>query len=91
MNSTGTLRTIDELGRVALPAEVRSRFGLRERDAVEIFADESGIYLKPQDTERCAFCMAKDTLLPHGGGYLCKACLSAINERIRAAGADMGK
>lgn len=39
MNSTGIVRRIDDLGRVAIPKEVRRVLNLREDDPLEIFCD----------------------------------------------------
>jgi len=79
MKSTGFTRAIDELGRFVLPAEVRAKFDLKEKDTLEVFTDEGGIYLKPYDTKHCVFCTDKDNLIPHGNKYICGTCLTAIN------------
>lgn len=81
METTGIIRAIDELGRFVLPADVRAKFDLKEKDKLEIFTDEGGIYLKPYDTKHCAFCVGKEDLIPHGGKYICGTCLASINEQ----------
>jgi len=81
MEETGIIRKIDELGRIVLPIEVRKLFDLKEKDSLEIFTHEGGIYLKPYDTEHCAFCSEKDDLIPHGDKYICRTCLTKINEQ----------
>lgn len=81
MEETGIVRRIDELGRIVLPIEVRKLFDLKDRDSVEIFTDDGGIYLKPYDTEHCTFCVGKEDLIPHGDKYICGTCLAKINEQ----------
>lgn len=81
MESTGITRAIDELGRFVLPAEVRAKFDLKEKDTLEVFTDEGGIYLKPYDTKHCVFCAEKDNLIQHGDKYICGTCLTTINEQ----------
>lgn len=81
MEETGIVRKIDELGRIVLPIEVRKLFDLKEKDSVEIFTDEGGIYLKPYDTKHCVFCKEKENLVPHNDRYICGTCLARINEQ----------
>ena len=46
MKSTGIVRRVDELGRVVLPIELRNKFGITEKDPMEIYVDGSSIILK---------------------------------------------
>ena len=46
MKSTGIIRKVDELGRVVIPIELRNKFGIAERDPIEIYVDGSSIILK---------------------------------------------
>ncbi len=46
MKSTGIVRKVDELGRVVLPIELRRNLEINEKDALEIFVDDSKIILK---------------------------------------------
>lgn len=40
--TTDTIRRVDELGRVVLPAELRKRFDIQPEDALEIIEQASG-------------------------------------------------
>ena len=42
MKATGIVRRIDDLGRVAIPKEIRRSVGIREGDALEILVDNEG-------------------------------------------------
>lgn len=46
MKATGIVRRIDDLGRVAIPKEIRRTMGLHDGDPLEIFTDDDGIVLK---------------------------------------------
>ncbi len=41
----GVIRHIDDLGRIVIPKDFRSRFGVKELDPFEVFAREDGSYL----------------------------------------------
>ena len=43
MKSTGIVRRVDELGRVVIPIELRNKFGIAEKDPIEIYVDGSNI------------------------------------------------
>jgi AbrB family looped-hinge helix DNA binding protein len=45
MKSTGIIRRIDDLGRVAIPKEIRRQLRIREGDPLEIFVDRDGYIL----------------------------------------------
>lgn len=42
MKETGIVRRIDELGRIAIPKEIRRTLGIKEGDPLEIFTDKEG-------------------------------------------------
>ena len=41
MKATGIVRRVDELGRVVIPIELRNKFGIAEKDPIEIYVDGS--------------------------------------------------
>ena len=48
MIATGIIRRIDELGRIAIPKEIRRKLKITEDDPLEIFITKDGeIVLKP--------------------------------------------
>ena len=52
MKSTGIVRRVDELGRVVIPIELRRTLGIKEKDAMEIYVDNSSIVLKKYQTQK---------------------------------------
>lgn len=46
MESNGIMRMVDELGRVVLPIEYRSKLGIEPRDKVKLVIKDNGIFLK---------------------------------------------
>src|ERR671937_553510 len=78
---TGIIRHIDELGRIVIPIEIRKRFGLGEKDPLEIsLKDETILLSKPQSA--CVFCGRDSSLEEYRGGSVCRAC---IEERAAQA------
>lgn len=53
MKATGIIRTVDDLGRVVIPKEIRRTLEIREGDSLEIFIDsENGtVCFKPYERE----------------------------------------
>lgn len=41
MKATGVVRTVDDLGRVVIPKEMRKRLGIREGEPLEIYLDKT--------------------------------------------------
>ncbi len=46
MKATGIVRRVDELGRVVIPIEIRNKFGIAEKDPIEIYVGGTSIVLK---------------------------------------------
>lgn len=46
MKATGIVRRIDDLGRVAIPKEIRRTMKICEGDPLEIFLENGGVVLK---------------------------------------------
>lgn len=55
MKSTGIIRRVDELGRIVIPIELRDKFGIAEKDPIEIFIDGSNIILRKFEPN-CILC-----------------------------------
>ena len=77
MKSTGVIRRIDELGRVVIPIEIRTQFGISEKDSMEIYVDGSSIILKKYEPN-CIFCGNSRKLIEFEGKPICKKCANNI-------------
>ncbi len=75
--TTGIIRHLDELGRIVIPIEIRKRFGLTERDALEISVKNQTILLsRPKGA--CVFCGSTRSVLDYKDRGVCKACFSEL-------------
>jgi transcriptional pleiotropic regulator of transition state genes len=75
--TTGIIRHLDELGRIVIPIEIRKRFGLGEKDPLEITVkDETILLSRPQAT--CVFCGQEGELEEHRGRLVCRSCIDEL-------------
>lgn len=78
MKSTGIVRRVDELGRVVIPIELRNKFGIEEKDPIEIYVDGSSIILKKYEPN-CIFCGNSKNLSEYKGKLVCDKCLEKLS------------
>ena len=79
MKATGVIRRIDELGRVVIPIEIRTQFGITEKDPMEIYVDGNSIILKKYEPN-CIFCGNSKKLLDYEGKVICEKCANKIGD-----------
>ena len=77
MKSTGIVRRVDELGRVVIPIEIRNKFGIAEKDPIEIFVDGTSIVLRKYE-QSCIFCGNTENLKDFKGKLVCDNCSKEI-------------
>ena len=81
MKTLGTVRCVDELGRIVLPIETRKRLGLEPKDPVEIFVEKDRIILK-KFAPVCVFCGDDRELCDFHDKKVCKKCLLELQKEI---------
>lgn len=77
MKTLGTVRKVDELGRIVLPVETRKRLGLEPKDPVEIFVEKDRIILKKYEPA-CIFCGDTNNIVTYKEKRICKSCLAEL-------------
>ena len=60
MISTGIVRSIDNLGRVVLPKELRNTYSITPDTPLEIFTDGESIVLRKVPCPRCLCILRRD-------------------------------
>ncbi len=75
--TSGIVRRIDELGRIVIPIEIRKRFGLAEKDPVEISVRGESILLTKAHSV-CVFCGGGDALEDFRGRAVCRSCIADL-------------
>lgn len=81
MKSTGIVRKVDELGRIVLPIELRRTLDIVEKDALEIYVDESAIVLKKYQPA-CIFCGNAKDIIHFKGKNICPGCMEELGQRL---------
>lgn len=84
--------TIDELGRIEIPKEIREELGIKELDSLSIFIIDGELALYPITSEICVICgdNKAEQLYDFSGKKLCKICIVAIdNDELSSLRSDM--
>lgn len=93
LERTGVVRRVDDLGRLVIPAEMRTRFGLTKQALAELFLLDEGngggptaIVLRPYRLQ-CVLCGStedvvevRDPSWPHDavGRGICRSCARKV-------------
>ncbi len=77
MKSTGIVRKVDELGRVVIPMELRTKLEIEEKDPIEIYVDGSSIILRKVE-KSCIFCGNRKKIIMYKDRLICEKCINNI-------------
>lgn len=77
MKSTGIVRNVDELGRIVIPKEMRTKMNISNSDPIEIYVEDDKIILKKFENA-CSFCGGGLDLATFKGKKICAACIAEI-------------
>lgn len=74
------IRTVDGLGRVVIPIDLRNKLAIEERDEIEFFEMADGIYLKKRIINKeCVLCRTTENVNHEVNGYhLCQSCIEKV-------------
>ncbi len=81
MKATGSVRRIDQLGRIVLPIELRKNFNIDIKDSLEIYVNDKYILLKKY-MPACIFCGSADNLMEYKSKKFCKSCQKSMIEQV---------
>ena len=73
MRSSGIIRRVDELGRIVIPKEMRSKLGIDPDTPMEIHLDGDTIVLQ-KDATACIFCGRENADVVFHGKAMCASC-----------------
>ena len=73
-----TERNIDELGRIVLPAEIRSKLGITAKSTIRIYEDNGSIVLKKTESS-CKLCGSSNQV--DQAFFICSECIAKIKKK----------
>ncbi|KGE19887.1 AbrB/MazE/SpoVT family DNA-binding domain-containing protein [Paenibacillus wynnii] len=80
MKDTGMIRSLDSLGRIVVPVEIRMTRNIDIGDPIEFFVlDESIIVLRKYTSTECTFCRSLDNVSYYKDQFICSHCLSELS------------
>ncbi|MBP5288586.1 MAG: AbrB/MazE/SpoVT family DNA-binding domain-containing protein [Clostridia bacterium] len=74
MKKDYSIRTIDSVGRIVIPMDLRKMLDIQEWDELRIFRDHDRIIVE-KNNPTCAFCHSAKDLISFKEKYICKKCL----------------
>ncbi|WP_110822827.1 AbrB/MazE/SpoVT family DNA-binding domain-containing protein [Paenibacillus illinoisensis] len=76
----GMVRSVDSLGRIVLPIELRRTLGVEIGDPLEYFIEEydKRILLRKYRTQVCLFCSVTEELFFFKNYFICSSCLDEV-------------
>ena len=81
MKATGIVRTMDSLGRIVIPVELRRTLEVGEGDALEIFSEDNTIILRKY-LPSCIFCGNSRDVNTFKGHNICPSCAEELGRRF---------
>ncbi|MBO4693966.1 MAG: AbrB/MazE/SpoVT family DNA-binding domain-containing protein [Clostridia bacterium] len=80
MKSTGMIRSVDKMGRVVIPKEIRAQLGVEnDVDSFEIYMEGDNVVLRKYQPT-CIFCNNIADSVELSGHTVCKDCIEKLNE-----------
>lgn len=81
MKDTGIVRKIDEMGRLVLPKEMRTKMGINTGDEIEFYSENERIILRKYEPT-CLFCGGETMITEYKGKRICADCLADIKRSL---------
>lgn len=77
MTTTNMQCTVNNIGRVVIPASLRKQFDISGDSSIEIFVKDGSIHMQ-KITPACALCHSKIELRIFKDKYICGTCLNEL-------------
>ncbi|WP_150275768.1 AbrB/MazE/SpoVT family DNA-binding domain-containing protein [Paenibacillus tepidiphilus] len=84
MKDTGMIRSLDSLGRIVVPVEIRMTRNIDIGDPIEFFIlDDEVIVLRKYTSTECTFCRSLDHVTYYKDQFICNSCLRELGDPHR--------
>ena len=77
----GHVGTVDNLGRIIIPAPIRRACGMERGESIEMVVIDEGLLLRKYQPG-CIFCGNILDLTMFGGKMICRECIKKMSENI---------
>ena len=86
MKDTGMIRSLDSLGRIVVPVEIRMTRNIDIGDPIEFFIlNEEIIVLRKYTSTECTFCRSLDHVTYYKDQFICHSCLKELGDPGRSS------
>lgn len=86
MKDTGMIRSLDSLGRIVVPAEIRMTRNIDIGDPIEFFVlNDNIIILRKYTSTECTFCRSHDHVTYYKDQFICNTCLIELSNPERVS------
>ena len=83
MKDTGIIRSLDSLGRIVIPTEIRSTRNIEIGDPMEFFiSDNNIIVIRKYRSNECTFCRAMENVTYYNEQFICMTCLAELKQAL---------
>ncbi|WP_342563757.1 AbrB/MazE/SpoVT family DNA-binding domain-containing protein [Paenibacillus sp. FSL R7-0345] len=84
MKDTGMIRSLDSLGRIVVPVEIRMTRNIDIGDPIEFFIlNDEIIVLRKYTSTECTFCRSLDHVTYYKDQFICNTCLKELGNPAR--------
>ncbi|MDF9844891.1 MULTISPECIES: AbrB/MazE/SpoVT family DNA-binding domain-containing protein [unclassified Paenibacillus] len=81
MKDTGMIRSLDSLGRIVVPVEIRMTRNIEIGDPIEFFIlNDEIIVLRKYTSTECTFCRSLDHVTYYKDQFICNTCLKELGD-----------
>jgi bifunctional DNA-binding transcriptional regulator/antitoxin component of YhaV-PrlF toxin-antitoxin module len=88
LKRTGMIRSLDSLGRIVIPIEIRTTMGIEINEPLEFYADVETSFIgleKYSNGTSCKLCNSIQDLSYFKSSLLCKQCILSLKENVSVA------
>ena len=83
MKDTGIIRSLDSLGRIVIPTEIRSTRNIEIGDPMEFFiSDNHTIVIRKYRSNECTFCRTMENVSYFNDQFVCEDCLRDLKDAL---------
>ena len=76
-------KKISKSGSITIPSSLRRQLGIENGERVKIDVNDTGEIILSRITGSCIMCGGNDELIKVDNKYICKACISKINDIVK--------